>query len=111
MTILEHTISKPVIDLSTADGNVFFLISQAVRLSKILERDSKPILNEMTSSNYQHAVYVFDKEFGDFIDLKLPASISHQSLQENVKNTLKAKNDTVLRNNMTSEKMDEIYSR
>lgn len=57
------------IDLRGPQGNVFFLIKQAGTYAKQLGLDVKVIQADMTSSDYEHAVEVFDKHFGSVIDL------------------------------------------
>jgi hypothetical protein len=34
-----------------------------------LQKDPKPILKEMMSGDYENLLKVFDREFGDFVDL------------------------------------------
>ncbi len=57
------------IDLTGPKGNVFFLMAQAESFARQLDRDPGPILADMRSSNYKHAIEVFEREFGDFITL------------------------------------------
>lgn len=70
MAILEAQITKPVIDLAGENGNVFSLIALSVRYGK--ELDTKAITKEMTSGDYGNAVFVFNSEFGEFFDIRLP---------------------------------------
>lgn len=107
MAIIPNTITKPVIDLSTEAGNVFFLISHTFRIGKQLGKDTKSIVNEMMSSGYHYAVAVFDREFGEYIDLKLPENIS----LDDFKKALQTQTNTILQKNMTPEKMTDIYTR
>ena len=72
MAILEAQITKPVIDLAGENGNVFSLIALAIRYGKELELDIKAITKEMTSGDYGNAVFVFNREFGEFFDIRLP---------------------------------------
>ena len=97
MAIQEY---KPdtIINLSNEEGNVFALISIAMKLAKILERDSKPITDEMIKSDCRNAVYVFDREFGEFFDIILPQGMTSKSLK-----------DSYLKTNLTEEKMEECY--
>lgn len=85
MAILPSTISKPVIDLSTNEGNTFFLIAQVVRLGKTLGVDVKQTVADMTSGDYMNALYVFDKAMGSYIDLRLPECMSLDNIQEQKK--------------------------
>ncbi len=64
------------IDLTGPDGNVFSLISRATDLCKTLNKrrgaeylDSKAIVEDMMSNDYDHAVEVFEKHFGDYVIL------------------------------------------
>jgi hypothetical protein len=97
MAIQEY---KPdtIINLSNEEGNVFALISIASRLSKEIEKDGKAITKEMISSDYRNAVYVFNREFGEFFDIILQEGMTAQSLK-----------DSYLKTNLTEEKMQEGY--
>lgn len=57
------------IDLTGPEGNAFFLIGTANRLSKQLGFDGKEIQTEMMGGDYEHLVNTFDKYFGDFVIL------------------------------------------
>ena len=97
MAIQEY---KPdtIINLSNEEGNFFALYSMATKLAKELELDGKAITNEMMSSDYNNAVYVFNREFGEFFDIILPQVMTAQSLK-----------DSYLKTNLTEEKMQEGY--
>jgi hypothetical protein len=60
---------KPYIDLDSPDGNSFNLIGKANRLAKELDLDGKEILEEMMNGDYEHLIKVFDKYFGEYVDL------------------------------------------
>lgn len=60
---------KLEIDLTGPQGNVFFLIATARSLAKELGKDPEKIADEMMSSDYENAVQVFDREFGEFVTL------------------------------------------
>lgn len=60
---------KIEIDLTGPEGNVFVLISYATSLAKQLELPAKEIKEDMMSSDYKHAVEVFDKHFGEYVNL------------------------------------------
>lgn len=81
MAIKENN-PRRTIDLSGPDGNVFVLIGLARRLGKQLELDVNAIQAEMMSANYENALFVFDREFGDYIDLELPPGMSIESIRE-----------------------------
>ena len=55
------------IDLTGPEGNVFYLIGVAIQPGKKLGFDIKAIVEDMTSSDYEHTVQVIEKHFGDFI--------------------------------------------
>ena len=60
---------KIVIDLTGPEGNVFVLMGYAKQYAKQLDLDGDKIIKEMTSSDYENAVKVFDNNFGSFITL------------------------------------------
>ena len=57
------------IDISGPDGNAFALMGYAKRFAKQLDLDFKPIQQEMMSGNYDHLLSVFNKYFGNVVDL------------------------------------------
>ena len=64
---------KQVIDLTGPDGNAFYLLGMAQKLSKQIGIDSErtdEILDEMKSSDYEHLIKTFDKYFGKAVDLE-----------------------------------------
>lgn len=63
---------KHEIDLSGPEGNAFVLLGYAKRLAHQIGIDPEPILIDMTSSDYEHLIQVFDKNFGQVIDLVRP---------------------------------------
>lgn len=70
MAIIQKSLpSKPVIDLTGPQGNIFSLIGFALRTARTLGLDAKEIKEDMMSSDYEHAVQVFDNHFGFYIDL------------------------------------------
>lgn len=99
MTIKEHAINR-TIDLTMEEGNVFFLIGLVNRLSKKVDKDSKAIIKEMMAADYGNAVYVFNREFGDFYDIILPQHMS-----------VKGVKDSYLKANLTQERIEEIYKK
>ncbi len=62
--------SEIVIDLTGPDGNAFALMAYAKRFAQQLDLDFNQIKDEMTSSDYENLVQVFDKYFGDFVILE-----------------------------------------
>ena len=57
------------IDLTGPQGNAFFLLGTAVKLSRQLGLSSEQICEEMKEGDYDHLVTTFDKYFGDFVTL------------------------------------------
>ncbi len=57
------------IDLTGPDGNAFYLIGTARKLSKQLGLDTEAIQTEMMKGDYENLIKVFDKHFGEFVTL------------------------------------------
>jgi len=57
------------IDLTGEQGNAYFLLGTASKLSKQIGLDTDSILEEMKSSDYENLIQVFDKYFGEFVTL------------------------------------------
>ena len=57
------------IDLTGQHGNAFFLLGTASNLCKQLGIDTKPVLDDMKSGDYENLIKVFDLHFGDFVTL------------------------------------------
>ena len=57
------------IDLTGPDGNAYALMGYANRFAKQLGVDSEPIIEDMTSGDYEHLLEVFEKHFGSFVTL------------------------------------------
>lgn len=57
------------IDLTGPEGNVFFLLGAAEKLGRQLGLDTKKIMEEMKSGDYENAVQTFDKYFGNHVIL------------------------------------------
>ena len=73
MAIIPRTpVTREVIDLGGPQGNAYYLLGRAQNLSKQLDLDVEAILKEMKASDYDNLVKVFDKYFGEFVDLILP---------------------------------------
>jgi hypothetical protein len=68
---IKKKVSKSTIeiDLTGPNGNAFYLIGTARKLSKQLGLDSEAIQTEMMSGNYENLLKVFDKHFGHFVTL------------------------------------------
>jgi len=70
MAILKKTNRRRIIDLTGPNGNGYFLIGMARNLGKQLSLDTKEIIEEMTSGDYENLIKVFDKHFGQYVDLE-----------------------------------------
>ncbi len=57
------------IDLTGPDGNAFAILGLAKRLCKELDIPFKPLMNKMTSGDYENLIKVFDDKFGSFVTL------------------------------------------
>jgi hypothetical protein len=66
---------KPRIDLSGPMGNAYGLLGLADDYGKALDMDDaqrEAIQADMRSGDYDHLIQVFDKHFGEHVDLILP---------------------------------------
>lgn len=73
---------KPCIDLAGESGNAYALLGIATRLGKQLHFPAKKIEEitaDMRSSDYEHLIEVFDKHFGDYVDLIRPPSFEDEA--------------------------------
>ncbi len=68
MTIKRNT--TRYIDLDGPDGNAFALMGLARSWLKQMERDPKPVMDEMKSGDYYNLVRVFEREFGEIVELR-----------------------------------------
>jgi len=68
-SINERETNKIEIDLTGPDGNAFVLLGYAKNFSKELGYDYDKVKSEMTSSDYENLLNVFDKYFGHFVIL------------------------------------------
>lgn len=70
MAILEKIrLRKQQIDISGPAGNAYALMGTAQSLARQLGIDSKSIIEDMTSGDYEHLLEVFDNNFGEVVDL------------------------------------------
>ena len=70
MSIVIH--GKLHLDLSGRDGNAFALLAIANRFATRMgleDEEKSKIIGEMQSSDYNNLVEVFDKYFGDHVEL------------------------------------------
>lgn len=68
---------KITIDLAGSDGNAYVLMGYAHSLGKALGLDKRHILaitQEMREKDYEHLLLVFEKHFGEYVNLVLPAN-------------------------------------
>ena len=70
MAIVNKTPRRQVIDLTGPQGNAFFLLGTASKLAKQLDLDGKAIQSEMMEGDYENLIKVFDKYFGEYVDLE-----------------------------------------
>ena len=65
----DYNTREIIIDLTGPDGNVFVLMGKAKGFARDLGLDGDKIIKDMMSSDYEHAVKVFDDNFGSFVTL------------------------------------------
>ena len=65
----EDVVQEIVIDLTGPDGNAYALMAHAKNLARQLGVEHGPIIEEMTSGDYENLVEVFDKNFGEYVTL------------------------------------------
>ncbi len=61
--------SKIEIDLTGPEGNAFYLLALAQKLSNEFDLDYEIIKKEMIASDYENLLQVFDKYFGGIVNL------------------------------------------
>lgn len=69
MAIKKKRRDKIEIDLTGPSGNAFVLLGHARRLCSQLGKDWEKIKAEMTKGDYENLLQVFDREFGEYVDL------------------------------------------
>jgi len=60
---------KIEINLNGPQGNAYYLLGIATRLAKQLNKDPELIKKEMMESDYEYLLKVFEREFGELVDL------------------------------------------
>lgn len=60
---------KIEIDLTGPEGNAYYLLALAQKLSKQFDLDYEVINREMTAGNYDNLLEVFDGYFGEIVNL------------------------------------------
>lgn len=58
--------TKPIIDLTGPQGNAFVLMGLAQKWGKELGIDTKPIIEDMMSDDYEHLLETMEKHFGQY---------------------------------------------
>jgi hypothetical protein len=70
--ISEKPCGSVEIDLNGPDGNAFMLMGYAEKFGKQIGLDKEQIeaiISDMTSSDYENLIQVFDDNFGEFVIL------------------------------------------
>jgi len=67
---LKPKLDKMFIDIDGPNGNAFYLLATACKLSKQLGLDNKAIEKDMKSGDYLNVLKVFDDNFGNFVVLQ-----------------------------------------
>ena len=71
MAILtKDTTKKQVIDLTGPQGNAFYLLGTASKLSKQIGLDLDAVLDDLKGGDYEHIITRFDYHFGFIFDLE-----------------------------------------
>ena len=68
-----------VVDCSGPDGNAFYLLGLAKNLARQLEwseKETRRMLTEMKSSDYEHLILTFDKYWGWHVTLEFDVHLS-----------------------------------
>ena len=60
---------KIEIDLTGPEGNAYYLLGLAHKLSTQYELDYEVVKKEMTASDYENLLQVFDNYFGEIVNL------------------------------------------
>ena len=63
------SLRKREIDLTGPEGNAYTLLGVAEDLAKNLGLNFEVINKEMTKGDYENLIQVFDKYFGNYVDL------------------------------------------
>ena len=66
----KETKSKGIeIDLTGPDGNAYVILGLAKRLCREFDIPFKPLMEKMTSGDYENLIKVFDNKFGSFVTM------------------------------------------
>jgi hypothetical protein len=55
------------IDLTGPEGNVFVLMGYVTRWARQLGLNAQKLIDDMRSSDYEHAIQVIEENFGDYV--------------------------------------------
>ena len=69
MAIRQKSHLKREIDISGPTGDAYYLLGTAKAFARQLGLDAEAIEEEMKSSDYENLITVFDKYFGEYVDL------------------------------------------
>lgn len=69
LSINEKSIKPLEIDLTGPQGNVFYLLGLVPRFAKQLGLNAEEIRDDMKSRDYDYAVEVFERHFGQHVIL------------------------------------------
>ena len=70
MAILKkNLVRKQVIDLTGPQGNAFYLLGVAMKLSKDIGLDLEAVLDDLRGGDYEHLITRFDYHFCFIIDV------------------------------------------
>ena len=68
--ISKDTTKKHTIDLTGPQGNAFYLLGVAMKLSKDIGLDLDAVLEDLRGGDYEHLITRFDYHFGFIFDLE-----------------------------------------
>lgn len=61
---------RPVFNLDGPEGNAFVLLGAAQTLCRELDLNRDEVFEELQAGDYIHLLTVFERYFGDFVDLE-----------------------------------------
>ena len=61
---------RPVFNLDGPEGNAFVLLGAAQTLCRELDLNRDEVFEELQAGDYLHLLTVFERYFGDFVDLE-----------------------------------------
>ena len=57
------------IDLTGPQGNAYYILALAKRLCREFDIPFKPLMEKMTSGDYENLIQTFDKNFGSIVTM------------------------------------------